>query len=108
MQRINQIYGDVLEREDEYTSESEIKDNHYCNIYGIDEFKFKMIIEFIDQKIISWFRKLMTKEGIMELTENPSRSVVWSLNGKGGNSDFIQFCKLKFPDLDVEKRLNDA
>lgn len=108
LQRINQIYGDVLEREDSHTNESVIIDNHHCNIYGIDEFKFKKIIEFVDNKIISWFEKLKTKEGIVQLTDNPPRIAVWSLNGKGGNSVFIEYCRMKFPDLDVEKKLPGA
>jgi hypothetical protein len=104
-QRVNQIYGDVLERLDDSTYESQIRDNHYCNVYGIDEEKFKRIIEFIDKKIIPWIENLKTKEGVLEFTENPTKQRLFSINGQGGNSDFIQYCKIHFPEIDIEKRL---
>ncbi|MCM0665146.1 hypothetical protein [Flavobacterium tyrosinilyticum] len=103
--RVVKIFGEVVEQIDEYSSESVIKESNVCNIYDIDEYKFKKIIEFIDLKILPSFEKLKTEQGLIELTENPTKSKIWSLNGKGGNSDFIEYCKLKFPNVDIEKRL---
>ena len=107
LQQVISIFGDVMEREVEYTRESEIRYYNSCNIYDINEFKFKRILEFIDEKIIPWFDKLKTIDGVLELTENPSRRVIWSLNGKSSNSEFIEYCRLKFSGLSMEKRLDE-
>lgn len=102
---VKQIFGEELERIDEYSNESKIIDNHHCNIYGIDKEKFDSIVKFIDDKIVSWISKLATREGILELITNASPTRVWSLNGKGTNSDFIKYVQLNFPDIDIEKKL---
>ena len=103
--RVVQIFGDILERIDEYSNESVIKFNHNCNVYGIDQDKFNKIIEFIDTKIIPWTSKIKTIEGISELLENPTGTRIWSLNlnGKGGNSDFVEYVKVKFPDVKINR-----
>lgn len=103
--RVNQIFGDVLERTDPYSHESKIIDNHYCNVYGIDKEKFDKIINFIDTKILSWLPKLQTKEGILELLKDASPTRVGALSGMGTNSRFVRYVKLNFPDIDVEKEL---
>jgi hypothetical protein len=105
--KVRQIFGDETERIDEYSNESVITDNNNCNVYGLDEGKFDLIINFIDKKIISWISNLKTEEGILALTENPCRTRIWALNGKGGKSDFIEYVELKFPNIDIEKRLGN-
>lgn len=103
--RVNQIYGNVLERIDEYSSESVIKDNNSCNVYGIDELKFKKIINFIDNKIIVWVKKLKLEKDVSELIENATGLTQWSLNlnGEEGNSEFKNYVKLKYPNIDLRK-----
>lgn len=103
--KVRQIFGEEIERIDEHSTESVIRDNHTCNIYGLDESKFNMIIQFIDKNIISWIGKLKTEEGVLELIENACETRIWSLNGKGGNSDFIEYVKLSFPNIEIENRL---
>lgn len=103
--RIIQIFGDILERIDEYSYESVIRYNHNCNVYGLDKEKFDKIIEFIDSTIISWIDKIKTEQGARELLDNPTDMRIWSLNlnGKGGNSDFVNYVKTKFPNVDLSK-----
>ncbi|MTH14142.1 hypothetical protein [Flavobacterium sp. LC2016-01] len=102
---VKQIFGDQLERIDEYSTESNIIENHYCNVYGIDKEKFDSIVKFIDDKIVIWISKLATNEGILELITNACRTRVWAINGKGTNSDFVNYVKLHFSDIDIEEKL---
>jgi hypothetical protein len=103
--RVIQIFGDILERVDEYSHESVIRYNHNCNVYGLDKEKFEKIVDFIDSTIISWIDKIKTEEGVRELLDNPTDMRIWSLNlnGKGGNSDFVNYVKTKFPNIDLSK-----
>lgn len=100
-----QIYGDVFEKEREGKIEPTISYHHICDIYGINDEKFKKIIEFIDLNIIPWIDKIKTAEGIIDFIENRPKSVHLSLLGEGVNSDFVPYCNLKFPNLDIESRL---
>jgi hypothetical protein len=103
---VKQIFGGELERFDEYSNESKIIESNNCNVYGINKEKFDSIIKFIDDKIIPWTSKLATEEGIFELIKNASPTRVWSLNGKGSNSDFIKYVQLNFPNINIEKELD--
>ena len=104
---IKKIFGDELERVDEYSDESKIIESSNCNIYGIDKEKFDSIVGFIDNKILPWTSKLLSEEGIIELVTNASPTRVWSLNGRGSNSDFIKYVQLNFPNIDIENKLNN-
>jgi len=99
--KVIQLFGDVVERIDEYSNESKIIESHGCNVYALDKQKFDLIVNFIDSKIIPWTTKLSTKEGIMELTNNASPTRKWSLL----NSDFVKYVQLKFPVIDIENEL---
>ena len=105
--KVKKIFGEELERMDEYSNESKIIESNNCNIYGLDKDKFDLIIQFIDNKILPWTSKLSTEEGIFELVKNASPTRIWSLNGKGGNSDFIKYVQLRFPNIDIEKELSE-
>jgi len=104
--RVNKIFGDTIERTDEYSNESNIIDSNNCNVYGLLKENYDKIINFIDSKIIEWFYKIQTKKGILELTENASVTRIWSLNGKGTNSDFIPYVKLNHPEIEIDKILS--
>ena len=103
--KIRQIFGDEEEYVYEYSYESIIKDNNNCNVYGLDEQKFKKIIEFIDNKILSWVEKIKTEEGINELIQDPSQTRIeaLNLNGKRGNSCFVEYVKTNFPNINIDK-----
>jgi hypothetical protein len=103
---VKQIFGDELERVDEYSNESKIIESNNCNVYGIDKEKFDSIVKFIDNKIVPWTSKLATEEGIIELITNASPTRVWALNGKGSNSDFIKYVHLNFPSINIENELD--
>lgn len=103
--RVNQIFGEVLERTDEYSSESKIIDSNNCNIYGLEKEEFNTILNFIDNKIIIWLDKIQTMEGLLELITNASPTRIWSLNGKGSNSEFIDYVKINYPELDIKSLL---
>ncbi|MEA9411585.1 hypothetical protein [Flavobacterium sp. PL02] len=103
---VKQIFGGETERVDEYSSESKIIESNNCNVYGIDKEKFDSIVKFIDNKIVPWTSKLATEEGIIELLTNASPTRVWSLNGKGSNSDFIKYVQLNFPNINIENELD--
>lgn len=105
--KVRQIFGDELERLEEDSTESLLIDNNTCNVYGIDQQKFNQIIEFIDSKIIYWLPKISTEQGILELTTNASKTRKFDLRGKGVNSDFVEYVKLNFPQLDIEKKLGN-
>ena len=100
-----QIYGEVFEKEIEGKLEPTISYHHICDIYGINEEKFNKIIEFIDQKIIPWIDKIQKAEGVLEFIEKRPKSVYSNLLGEGVNSDFIPYCNLRLPELNIEKRL---
>ena len=103
--KVRQIFGDEIERIDEYNHESVIKDNNNCNVYGLDEAKFNKIIEFIDNKIIVWIDKLKTEKGILELLENACNTRLWALNGNGGNTEFMEYVKMNFPQINIAELL---
>jgi len=103
--KIRQIYGDEVEWIDVHGYQSRITDSNNCNIYGIDEFKFNKIVEFIDTKIIPWIEKIQTEQGVIELTHDASDQRIASLDGKYGNSEFIRYVKTTFPTIDIENRL---
>lgn len=103
--RVNKIFGDVLERTDEYSDESKIIDSNNCNVYGLDEVRFNMILNFIDTKIIYWLHKIQTKEGIQELLTNASPTRVWALGLKESDSGFVKYIQLNFPDVNIKKEL---
>ena len=100
--KVRQIFGDELERIDEYSLESKIKDNHICNVYALDKEKFDSIVNFIDAKIIPWITKLSTEEEILELTQNANATRKWSLL----NTDFVKYVQLNFPGIDIAKELS--
>ncbi|MDV7187948.1 hypothetical protein R3X25_11705 [Lutibacter sp. TH_r2] len=102
--RVNQIYGETLERTDEYSRESVIYDNNNCNVNDFNEYKLNKIIEFIDSKIIIWIEKIKTEEGIFELTENIPDSVTYNLRE---SINFIEYCKINFPKIDILERLKN-
>jgi len=106
IQRLKQIYGETLLQEDGVYGGNIIRYNSTCNIYGIDEVKFKAIVGFIDTNILPWIDKLKTEEGILELINDRPKGVYSSLLGEGSNSDFLAYCELKFPELKVEELLN--
>lgn len=106
IQRVKQIYGEILKQEDGVYGGNVIRYNSTCNIYGIDESRFKMIIEFIDSQILPWINKLKTEEGIHELINDRPKGIYSSLLGEGSNSDFITYCNLKFPHLKIEELIN--
>lgn len=103
--KVRNIYGDVSAVEHSHYGTDTISESHNCNIYGIDEFKFNRIVEFIDSKILCWIEKIKTREGILELIDNRPKYVYESLLGMSTNSDFVPYCNLKFPDLRIEERL---
>ena len=96
--RVKKIFGEVIERTDEYSDESKIIDSNNCNVYGLQKENFDKILNFIDTKIISWFDKLQTKNGVIELIENASTTRIWSINGQGTNSDFVSYVKYYYPE----------
>lgn len=106
IQRLRQIYGETLLQEDGAYGSNIMRYNSICNIYGIDEVKFKAIIEFIDTKVLPWIDKLKTEEGIRELINDRPKGVYSSLLGEGSNSDFLVYSEMKFPELQVEKLIN--
>lgn len=99
--RVNQIFGDILDRIDEYTHESEMIDNNYCNVFGLDKEKFDKIITFIDTKILQWFTKIQTEEGILEFLQNANSTRISAIYGNG----FIEYIHLNFPNIDIESEL---
>jgi hypothetical protein len=103
--RVNKIFGEVIERIDEYSNESNIIDSNNCNVYGLQKENFEKILSFIDTKIITWFDKLQTQNGVLELLENASVSRIWSLNGQGSKSDFVAFVKYHYPKIEIDKIL---
>jgi hypothetical protein len=103
--RVNQIFGDVLERTDQYSYESKIIDNNNCNVYAINEEKFKKIIDFIDLKILPWFSKIQTENGILELLDTASPTRLGALNAQDSNSNFVSYVQINFPHIDIRKAL---
>lgn len=103
---VKHIFGEELERFDEYSTESKMIESNSCNVYGLNEAKFNAIVAFIDTKISPWTTKLATKEGIIELLSNASRTRINALNGKSSNSDFVKFVQFNFPNIDIESEFN--
>jgi hypothetical protein len=101
--RVNQIFGDIVDRIDQYSHESKLIDNRNCNVYGLDENKFEKIIHFIDSKIISWIDKLQTESGIIEFLDNASPKRMWDLFSKSTNSQFMRYVQLNFPEFGIER-----
>ncbi|MBI3220737.1 MAG: hypothetical protein HYZ44_14580 [Bacteroidetes bacterium] len=103
---VRQIYGDVVELEPMSAFDAGIRDNHYCNIWGIDENKFAKILAFIDGKIIPMIDVVKNEDEIIKFIEDKPSYLYASLKGQGVNSDFVSYCNLKFPGLKIEERLS--
>jgi len=101
--KLIQIFGDCILQE----SRAEISFNNSCNIYNIDDERFKKIIEFIDSKIVYWIEKVKTEDGVYELVNYTSKKGIESLKGKNTNSDFIPYCKTAFVNIDIETLLKN-
>jgi hypothetical protein len=54
---INHIYGEVEYNTESWLTESVIRDYHACEVYGLNEEKFRKILTFIDSKIIAQFEQ---------------------------------------------------
>lgn len=101
--RVQQVYGDYLEREENEYKEAVVMYNRNCNLYGIDEVKFKQIIHFIDNNIIYWIERLSTKEGALEfITKLPEKE---RKKFKRKDDDFGRYLKLTFPEVNWEEYL---
>lgn len=99
--KVIQIFGDSILQK----SRREINFNNSCNIYNINEERFKKIIGFIDSKIIYWIEKIKTEDGVNELIDYTSKKGIESLKGKFTNSDFKAYCKTAFENIDIENLL---
>ena len=86
--RVNKIFGEVIDREDEYSYESKVIDSNNCNLYGINELKLNQIIEFIDSKIVVWLKKLENIDEINQFVQDASPTRKSSFEG---NSEFLQY-----------------
>lgn len=101
--KLIQIFGDEQDRPVHKKNGPVLTWNNSCNVYGIDETGFGKILEFIDLRILPWIEKIQTQEGTEELLQGAPREVINGLKGKSTNSDFIPYCKLMFPDLDLKE-----
>lgn len=101
--RIQQIYGGHLERKEARSKEGVIKHNKNCNLYGMDEAKFKAIIKFIDDKIIYWLERLTTIEGALEFIEKLPKKERKAFKKK--QDSFRRYLELTFPDTNWEESL---
>jgi hypothetical protein len=87
------IFGEVEGLILKDSSESVIKYLNMCNVYGLDEEKFKKIIAFIDTKIIVWLDKIKTENGILELVDNPCEIQLLDIK----NGCLLDYIQLNFP-----------
>jgi hypothetical protein len=67
--RIENVFGEQLERTEE-NSESEFRYNKNFNVYGIDQQKFKTLIDFLDSKVFTWSSQIHDADKMKELIEN--------------------------------------
>ena len=102
---LKQIFGGILEFEPSSENDIAVRENHNCNIWNIDEYKFKKILEFIDKSILPMIDIVKDEDRLLEFLEDKPKYIYPSLKGENVNSDFIPFCNLKFPDLNIEQRL---
>ncbi len=103
--KVKHIFGEEEERIDQDSTESLIINSNACNIYGLDEYKFRKLTEFINTQIIGWIDKLKVSEGILEFISHPSQTRIWALDSQHGNSEFVAYVKLNFPNIEIEKVL---
>jgi len=103
---LRQIYGDTLELKPRRETDCVISDNNTCNIWGIDEFKFKKIIAFIDEKILPMIEVVKNESKLVKFIKDKPTHIYPMLKGERINSDFIPYCKLKFPDLNIDELLD--
>jgi hypothetical protein len=79
--RFNNIFEPTTESQEPQWGEPLIIDTWRCNVYAINDEKFKKLIDFIGQKIIVWLDRLSSEAGIEELliflskTENGRKSI---------------------------------
>jgi hypothetical protein len=99
--RLENIFDEPKESNETQWGEPLIIDNWRCNVYGIDGEKFKKLIEFMDAKIISWFNKLSTEKGVIELLDFLSKTE----HGRNGlnKMEVKNYVKSRFPNLDFDK-----
>ncbi|WP_405567745.1 hypothetical protein [Polaribacter sp. Asnod6-C07] len=92
-------FGEKIERIDEYNRTSELIYNNSINVYGLNEIEFLKIIEFIERKIIVWFKRINNIEQIDLFLKKLAERNKTRL--KGG--DFEKLIELKYPDYKIEK-----
>ncbi len=103
---LKQIFGEILEFEPSSENDTAVEENHNCNIWNIDEHKFKKILEFINESILPMIDMVKGEDGIIKFLEDKPKYIYPSLKGENVNSDFVPFCNLKFPDLNIEQLLS--
>lgn len=103
---LKQIFGEILEFEPSSENDTAVEENHNCNIWNIDEHKFKKILEFINESILPMIDMVKDEDGIIKFLEDKPKYIYPSLKGENVNSDFVPFCNLKFPDLNIEQLLS--
>lgn len=102
---VRQIYGDTLELDPRRDTDVVISHNNTCNIWGIDENKFSKIIMFIESKILPLIDTLKDEQKLLQFLEDKPEFLYSSLKGERVNSDFVPFCKYKFPQMDIDSIL---
>ncbi len=106
--KVISVFGEEYNRIGREGEESKLIESGVCNVYGLDEEKFKKIIGFIDAKIIVWIDKIKTEKGILELTENSSETRKHSLRARNTNGEFVEYVKRFFPLIDIDERLKEC
>jgi hypothetical protein len=96
--KIIKILTDNTERIDEYDSTPEIKYNNNINVYGINENELLKIIDFIDNRIVSWTKTINNKDDISTFLSNLTDYHKKELLA----SEFGRLLTVKYPETEFE------
>lgn len=77
------IFGEKIEHIDEQMNEPIFRYSNHCNVFGIDEIKFKKLIDFLNDKILIWITKIKTTSGIEEILQNKNYRTGYEIENSG-------------------------
>ena len=98
------IFGETKTWIDGRKREPVVKRSNRCNVYGVDEQKFKALVSFLDEHVVTWVERMQREDDVVALIERQTKSNAKSLL----DGAFAAYVEMAFPALDVRARLTDV
>jgi hypothetical protein len=91
-------FGEKIERIDQHNLTPEIIFNKNLNVYGLNENQFMKIIEFIENRVLVWIKRINNIEEIDSFLKKLTNENKENLKGK----NFEKLLNLKYPEYEIK------